>query len=331
MGRGPYVFHEKKLLVLRKFSPSQTVAPIIHHYLRDRTQAHRVKQTGNKLWVTLVNLLTTHSQGLTLSPDGRISLVFMFPLSLHIARYSGAHIVLLKRRWNQWATRNSLLGFVLCIIPIEASFPPGLVSTSIPIANFSRYVRKTWFWIYSPGHLITSKYFEKFLPSTYAPLDAEYPGPHQSSYHFSQRPISPDPPVSPEEFSHWLTTHAWHLTTFGRITKRFWKAKSWNMKSDDAVVKQRLPKRDCIFEEEDPSREFFWRLYVVEKRSLGMLISYSVFFSWSHHSTFFCVVVPMEPQRRSSDCFRSAWPLDRLTCNIWGMHHLELTKIWRTI
>lgn len=136
-------------------------------------------------------------------------------------------------------------------------------------------------------------------------MKPEYPGPQQSSYHFAPRPIDPDPPMSPEEFKHWFEDQAWPRTAFRKLSKRFTKARSLDIISND-VVNEKIPKRDSMLEEQDVSREIFWGLYVVEKRSWLMSTFYSfVFllpsvyfffawlFQWRHHNDLQNASVPI--------------------------------------
>lgn len=72
------------------------------------------------------------------------------------------------------------------------------------------------------------------------------------------------------------------------------------------VVNEKIPKRDSMLEEQDVSREIFWGLYVVEKRSWLMSTFYSfVFllpsvyfffawlFQWRHHNDLQNASVPI--------------------------------------
>jgi hypothetical protein len=75
---------------------------------------------------------------------------------------------------------------------------------------------------------------------------------------------------------------------------------------EDVVVSEKLPKRDSHLEERDSSREVFWGLYIVEKRSTTMLVMYSVvflvpsfyflfawLFQWSHYGDLQNASVPL--------------------------------------
>lgn len=145
------------------------------------------------------------------------------------------------------------------------------------------------------------------MQAVYAPLGAEYPSPEDSSYHFKPRPISPDPPLPPEEFRHWFENASWHATVFQKIKERLYKNTScFRGFNNDDVVGHLLPKRDTFIEEQDSSREIFWGLYVVETRSIAMLVLYSVFFlipslyfffawlfSWGHHGDLQNAAIPL--------------------------------------
>ncbi|KAF2189112.1 hypothetical protein K469DRAFT_702842, partial [Zopfia rhizophila CBS 207.26] len=135
-----------------------------------------------------------------------------------------------------------------------------------------RGVLPTWFGLSKYSHCEFFK-FEKFLENAYAPLGPEYPSPQESSYHFRPKPIEPEPPISPEEFRHWFYRQSWHCVALRRLSRK----RPWNMRSN-VVVDERIPKRDRRLEEGDPSREIFWGLYAVERRSAFVAALYSLVF-----------------------------------------------------
>src|SRR5699024_10308744 len=95
-------------------------------------------------------------------------------------------------------------------------------------------------------------------------------------------------------------------TAFRKLSKSFTKARSLDIISND-VVNEKIPKRDGMLEEHDVSREIFWGLYVVEKRSWLMLTfivsfvfllpSFYLFFAWlfqwHHHNDLQNASVPI--------------------------------------
>ncbi|KAJ5159796.1 uncharacterized protein N7482_006800 [Penicillium canariense] len=203
---------------------------------------------------------------------------------------------------------SSLFGssYHLAQTSVKSMRDPGFFSWVRAMYFCHRGFFPTWFGIYKYSHCGFFK-FERFSQAAYAPLTPEYPSPQQSSYHYFPKPIQPDPPICPEEFNHWFAAHAWHLTFYRRVAKRFSKAGSCDEAFDnDVVVNQRLPKRDSILEERDASREIFWGLNVVEMRSTQMLVLYSFvslipslyfffawLFQWGHHGDLQNASVPL--------------------------------------
>jgi hypothetical protein len=138
-------------------------------------------------------------------------------------------------------------------------------------------------------------------------LTPEFPGPQQISYHYFPKPISPDPPISPHEFNHWFLHHGWCSVISQKISKRLYKTASYKIGGfENVVVSEKLPKRDIHLEERDSSREIFWGLYIIEKRSTMMLVIYSVIFmmpsfyflfawlfQWSHYGDLQNASVPV--------------------------------------
>ncbi|KAJ5904192.1 hypothetical protein N7504_006575 [Penicillium tannophilum] len=130
--------------------------------------------------------------------------------------------------------------------------------------------------------------FRRFGQSKYTPLIPEYPSTQQASYHYYPKPMDPLPPLSPHEFEDFFQGQAWHFTAARRLAQRFSRS-GRDDTHENVIVNEILPKRDTILEEEDSSREVFWGLYVVENRSIPMLIFYSFvsmvpsiyfFFAW---------------------------------------------------
>ncbi|MCJ1383430.1 hypothetical protein MMC17_006544 [Xylographa soralifera] len=156
-------------------------------------------------------------------------------------------------------------------------------------------------WRYSHYDFVK---FEKFADREFALLCHEVPDPTNKDYHYTPKPVTHNPPISPHEFrSRFYKDRKCYLPSKVAITHYNHRCKTQCRSSREALA--RIPKNVFPLEEEGHGREYFWGIHAVEQVSFLVVMVYHILllfpplvfwflwlFAWGHEGDLQNAAIP---------------------------------------